>query len=114
MTTRTLAALALYAVLLQWREGYQLRSRCQLIPVTLPGFEWIGVTAADRQIVPLDLKTAGEALQQLREQAKKKGLFWETGLIELQPQDKLIELVKKSDAFQPPVSPAGSVTKEAS
>ena len=88
-------------MLLQWREGYQLRSRCQLIPVTLPAFEWIGATAAaaDREMVPLDLKAAGDALQQLREQAKKKGLFWETGLIELQPQAKLIELVKKSDAF---------------
>ena len=55
------AALGLYAVALQWDEGYQLRSRCQLVPPKEPRFEVIGRTGEKKDEpdpFELDSKTA--------------------------------------------------------
>jgi len=93
-----LGALALYAVLLQWREGYLLRSRCQLVPVETAKFEWIGSTAGQREYVDLDTSEVADSLEKLKEEAAEHGLKWRGGLISLQPQDKLLQLVKKSEA----------------
>jgi CRISPR-associated protein Csb1 len=45
----TIAALGLFAVALQQEEGYQLRSRCHLIPMEEPQFEAIGRTERERE-----------------------------------------------------------------
>lgn len=92
-----LAALGVYALTLQIEEGYQLRSRCQLQPVTTPEFDWLGATAADREVSKIDATTAREALQGLYGHAGTVGLTWETKPIRLEPEAKLVKLVEKSD-----------------
>lgn len=92
-----LAALGLYAITLQWKQGYQLRSRCQLLPTTSPQFEFIGTTASDVETVALDDQSAKAIFDQAREHAESLGLSWKSGLIELTPQEQLVKLVKLSD-----------------
>jgi CRISPR-associated protein Csb1 len=92
-----LAALALYAVALQHDKGYDLRSRCQLLPLAAPHAEIIGPTAQD--ITPFILASAAcrEVLDAARQHARQFGLSWQGGFIELQPSQKLVELVRRSD-----------------
>ncbi len=92
-----LAALALYAVALQREDGYFLRSRCQLVPLEPPRCELVGATA--QEVEPFALSTAGAraAFEEACKRAKKLGLSWKPGLIELKPSDKLVELVRRSD-----------------
>jgi CRISPR-associated protein Csb1 len=92
-----LAALALYAVALQREDGYFLRSRCHLVPATQPRCELVGETAEDVQPFSLTAAEARQVLDQARAQARKQGLSWKGGLIELKPTPKLVELVRLSD-----------------
>jgi CRISPR-associated protein Csb1 len=95
-----IAALGLYAVALQQEDGYQLRSRCQLVPVKAPQFELIGRTQAkegERVLFDLDSANALAALQAAIEAAEGHGLSWQTGRIELQPRPDLVKLVELSD-----------------
>ena len=94
------AALGLYAVALQWDEGYQLRSRCQLVPPKEPRFEVIGRTGEKKDEpdpFELDSKTALATLARAIETAEKHGLKWQDGRIELQPRPDLVKLVELSD-----------------
>lgn len=91
-----LATLALYAIALQMEEGYDLRSRCQLIPVEQTQFEFVGPTAADIQTFTLDQATAKQLFEQACKKAVATGLEWREGLIELTPSEKLLHLVKSS------------------
>jgi hypothetical protein len=45
----------------------------------------------------LTAKVAREVFQEACQQARKQGLSWKGGLIELQPTEKLVELVRRSD-----------------
>ena len=95
-----IAALGLYAVALQQEEGYQLRSRCQLVPVEAPQFELIGRTQAkdeERVLFDLDSPNAFAALQSAIGTAAGHGLTWQAGRIELQPRPDLVKLVELSD-----------------
>lgn len=92
-----IAALGVLAITLQLEEGYQLRSRCQLIPTTAPDFEWLGATAAETRVEKISAATAREALQSLYEGAKAKGLGWEEDPLTLEPEEKLVKLVALSD-----------------
>jgi CRISPR-associated protein Csb1 len=95
-----IAALGLYAVALQQEEGYQLRSRCQLVPVEAPEFELIGRTQAkegERALFDLDSTNVFAALQATIEAAAGHGLRWQAGRIELQPRPDLVKLVELSD-----------------
>ena len=94
-----LAALGLYAIVLQWGEGYQLRSGCQLLPMENPQFELIGNTAGDTQLLDLDVETARAAFEIAREHAEALGLRWRSGRIDLEPQAKLLKLIELSDAI---------------
>lgn len=93
-----LAALGIYAIVLQWEEGYQLRSGCQLLPLESPRFELIGNTAGDIQPFDLDVDNARAAFDGVRQHAEKIGLQWRSGPIELKPQPKLLKLIELSDA----------------
>jgi CRISPR-associated protein Csb1 len=97
-----LAALALYAVVLQREEGYDLRSRCLLLPKDPTTFEFVGQTAADVEQFTIDARTANELLKNAYEKAAAAGLRWRAGLIELTPSEKLLELVRRSDAITEP------------
>ena len=92
-----LAALGLYAIVLQWEEGYQLRSGCQLLPLENPRFELIGNTAGDIQPLDCDVKTARATFDIAREHAESLGLRWRSGRIDLTPQPKLLKLIELSD-----------------
>lgn len=95
-----IAALGLYAVALQQEEGYQLRSRCQLVPVESPQFELIGRTQAkddERVLFDLDSANAFAVLQSAIEAAEGHGLRWQAERIELQPRPDLVKLVELSD-----------------
>lgn len=94
-----LAALALYAITLQAEDGYDLRSRCLLVPKERMQFELLGPTISDVEQFTLDKVTAKEVFDNAREQAARAGLHWQAGLIELTPSDKLLELVRRSDAI---------------
>jgi len=68
------AALGVLALALQLKEGYQLRSRCQLIPATEPEFEWIGNIVADKTVSQIDAGTAKDAFNALYQRAKSVSL----------------------------------------
>jgi len=94
-----IAALALYAVTLQLENGYDLRSRCFLLPKDLPKFEFVGVTdkTTPGNIVEITKEVVVGAFNTLREQAAAHGLSWRSGVTELTPSAKLVELVTRSE-----------------
>ena len=92
-----LAALALYGIALQHEEGYFLRSRCHLIPIEPSRNELIGATAKEIEPFTLTVESARTTFQQSVVAAKKAGLSWRSGEIELTPTPKLVELVRRSD-----------------
>ncbi len=95
-----IAALGLYAVALQWDDGFQLRSRCQLVPAETPRLELIGRTASERnsdQNFELDVARAREAFEAAVEKASATGLRWHEERIELQPREDLVRLVEFSN-----------------
>lgn len=91
------AALGVLALALQLEEGYQLRSRCQLIPAAEPEFEWIGAIATNIDRSQINTQTARDAFLTLYQQAKGSGLAWEEEPVTLTPEDKLVKLVQMSD-----------------
>jgi len=91
------AALGVLALALQLEEGYQLRSRCLLIPAAEPEFEWLGAIASDKTKSYIDAKTAREAFNALYQKAKNAGLDWREEPITLTPEEKLVKLVQMSD-----------------
>ena len=97
-----LAALGIYAIALQAERGYQLRSRCQLIPTATPDFEWIGSIVSESSKEQIASDVARDAFRQLYETAKAAGLGWEEQPIELTPEDKLVKLVQMSDQSTEP------------
>jgi CRISPR-associated protein Csb1 len=92
-----IAALGLYAVTLHQEDGYQLRSRCQLIPIETPHFELLGRTAKDSEPFELTSAEAEELLKEALGSAEKNGLKWHPGRIVLQPREDLLKLVAYSD-----------------
>jgi CRISPR-associated protein Csb1 len=92
-----IAALGLLAVTLQQEEGYQLRSRCHLIPTEAPQFEVIGRTEQEREKFALDTATAQGVLGAALAEAANHGLKWHNGRIDLQPRPDLLKLVQASD-----------------
>jgi CRISPR-associated protein Csb1 len=92
-----LAALGVLALALQLEEGYQLRSRCQLIPTSEPEFEWLGTIASDKSASQINAATARESFNALYQKAKSVGLDWREEPIVLTPEEKLVKLVQMSD-----------------
>jgi CRISPR-associated protein Csb1 len=92
-----IAALGVLAIALQIEDGYQLRSRCQLIPTSEPEFEWLGAIASETKKEKISAKTAAEALHELYLKAKEKGLAWQETPLTLEPEEKLVKLVEISD-----------------
>ena len=94
----TIAALGLVAVTLAQEDGYQLRSRCQLVPVSVPEFELIGRTAGEIERFSIDSATAQAALDSAVKAAEKHGLKWAPRQIRLEPRPDLVKLVQYSDS----------------
>jgi CRISPR-associated protein Csb1 len=95
-----LAALAVYVLALQVAQGFDLRSRCVLVPTDSPQVEIVGHIATQCQAFSLDVASARDVLQQALSDAETVGLHWETGPILLQAQAKLKELVRRSQATE--------------
>lgn len=93
-----LLSLALYAAAALQEEGYQLRSRCLLIPESRPRWELVGPTAGDRKAFVLDAADAKRLLDEALALAAHHGLTWETEPIVLQPSPQLLRLVELNDA----------------
>lgn len=94
-TARTLlAAVALAAVVLQRDQGYDLRSRCLLIPDEPLVFELLGDGPGKLFTVSVD--TIKGIITDAANAATKVGLSWEPGPVTLKPQEKLKELVLKN------------------
>lgn len=91
------AALGVLALTLQLEDGYQLRSRCHLIPATEPEFEWLGAVATEKATSQINAQTARESFEALYQGAKIAGLDWQEEPIALTPEDKLVKLVQMSD-----------------
>ena len=96
-----LAALALCAVAYQRRDGYDLRSRCLLIPTTPAQFELLGADASQAPQFTLDAYGAAalfkEAVNKLPD-----ALGWKAKEIELIPSDDVLRLVSVSRELDRP------------
>lgn len=91
-----LAALALAGFCHMQEQGYDLRSRCLLIPENgIPSFELIG-NDGKIETFDLDAAAADELYAQAVENAKSLGLPWQEEAIELVPEDRLIEAASAS------------------
>ncbi len=90
-----LAALALLAVVAQDRAGYNLRSRCDLVPDGAASFEILDADGSVREF-PLDLEAARALCADAVKAAKEAGLPWREEPLRLRPQKKLVAIVAES------------------
>jgi CRISPR-associated protein Csb1 len=90
-----LAALGLAAVTAQDRNGYFLRSRCDLVPELSYGFEIVRVNG-QTEPVELDFDVACRLVNEASEVAKSAGIAWQSKDLVLKPQEKLVGLVRAS------------------
>lgn len=90
-----LAALAIAGIVYQRARGYDLRSRCLLVP---DGEFVLEVVNGDGKVEArrLDVAGANALLEQAHAAAKKLGLGWEREPIKLKPAPKLVALIKRS------------------
>lgn len=90
-----LAALGLVALVEQDARGYALRSRCDLV---CDGRQPLEVVHPDGAVEPIamDRDSARELYKSALESAKKAGFDLSTEPLRLTPQDKLVEIVRKS------------------
>jgi CRISPR-associated protein Csb1 len=105
-----LAALALYALVLQQERGYWLRSRCELLPTEPIVLEVVGQPGGR---FTLDgAEKARKIFEQAVAEAEKLRLKWENKVIKLEPTEKLKELVRRSDALGPVSEEEGEAEEE--
>lgn len=98
-TARTvLAALSVCAATLAGEQGYDLRSRCQLVPTAAFVWELLGKPGEVVVTYTLSGEEAIAILKGAVAEAKNTGLPWNEKPVVLTPKDKdgLAELVKKS------------------
>jgi CRISPR-associated protein Csb1 len=91
-----LAALGLCAATLASEQGYDLRSRCQLVPTAALTWELLGKPGEAAMPYALSGDEAMKILNDAAAEAKSVGLPWNEKPVELTPKDDLAKLVKKS------------------
>jgi CRISPR-associated protein Csb1 len=89
-----LAALALAGIVHLREKGYDLRSRCLLIPESAFKLEVVAPDGSVKE-VGLDVPTANSLLAEAAAAAKAAGLPWEREPLTLKPAPKLVALVKR-------------------
>ena len=98
---RTLvAAYALCGMALQAELGYDLRSRCLLVPEADPEFEVLGRTKSDVSCFSLSPDEACELLRLAVDKATSAGLPWHTAETIYTARPDLIEMVRRSREIQ--------------
>jgi CRISPR-associated protein Csb1 len=98
-----LAAMGLYALALQRERGYWLRSRCELVPGASTSsvvFESVNVEGATTPFEPPNATKARQLLDKALSEVPE-AIRWEARVIRLTPMEKLVQLVRASDAMQP-------------
>jgi CRISPR-associated protein Csb1 len=92
-----LAALAVAGIVHQRSQGYDLRSRCVLVPDGPLGLE---IVRADGSVerVGLDVDGANALVKGAHDAAKAAGMGWEREPVKLKPAPKLVALIKRSRA----------------
>lgn len=95
-----LAALGLAAVVCQRDAGYDLRSRCVLVPTEPLVFSLVGNDGSKPKSFTLDRAGAAKLVAGAHEAAKKRGLGWERGPLNLKPAPKLVQLIRQSRDLQ--------------
>jgi len=90
-----LAAMGLLALALQDREGYALRSRCDLIPEEAPTFELVAVDGTPTEF-ELDADAARNLYAEAVEAARAAGFALSGARTALTPSERLVELVRRS------------------
>lgn len=93
-----LAALGLAAAALAYEQGFDLRSRCVLVPDGPIAFELVG---RDGSVTPFDASSA-DAIKLVAESADRAataGLPWRSGELLLRPADRLVTLIKNSQSI---------------
>lgn len=90
-----LAALGIAAAVLAFDEGFDLRSRCVLVPTAKLEFELMG-RSGTRRTVEVDRAEALGLVQQATAEAAEAGLDWLAEELLLQPAPRLVQLIKKS------------------
>lgn len=102
-----LAALGLAAATLAFEEGFDLRSRCVLVPTADIRFELLQRGGTSTELT-LERDSALALLDEARAAAVAAGLAWETDEILLQPTDRLVELITRSRAVAATEAPEGA------
>lgn len=91
-----LTALGVAAIVFQREHGYDLRSRCLLVPTGSLGLELVspdgGATAYS-----LDASGASDLVARAADAARSAGFVWGNDEIALTPEPKLVGLVKRSE-----------------
>ena len=90
-----LAALGLASVVLAHDDGFDLRSRCVLVPKGPFGIELVGRGGAVDSTT-LDRESALALVAEAAEHAEQAGLGWRTDELLLRPSDRLVTLIRRS------------------
>ena len=90
----TLAALALAALSFQWRGGFDLRSRCLLVPQHELRVELLSVGST--RTFSLSSDNAAELLREASRPAVAAGLQWNEEPVALFPGKELVKVVQRS------------------
>lgn len=92
-----LAALAVAAMSYQRAQGYDLRSRCLLVPTAPMAIELVPADGSTGLTFAVEAKVAGQLVADAAEAVTAAGLPWSGEDIVLEPEAKLVELVKRSE-----------------
>ncbi len=91
-----LAALALAGMATARETGFDLRSRCALVPESAFSLELVPAEGGEGQTFTLNAAQAMQLLTEAHEAAKKHGFVWQRVPITLKPAPKLAQLIKRS------------------
>jgi len=104
----SLAALGLAAATLAFEEGFDLRSRCVLVPSGPVNFELLGRPGTASSF-EMDRVDALDLLAQSAQRAAALGLPWRDEELLLRPSDRLVELIRRSRELAEASSDEGAV-----
>lgn len=91
-----IAALGIAAAAYQRKAGFDLRSRCLLVPTGPARMETLDRDGSSNENITIDTNHAASLLAKAAARAKDAGIGWEEGEIKLVPAPKLIELIRRS------------------
>ncbi|MGH8571832.1 MAG: type I-G CRISPR-associated RAMP protein Csb1/Cas7g, partial [Gammaproteobacteria bacterium] len=90
-----LAALGLAATVLGYEQGFDLRSRCVLVPRGKLTFDLVGRAGAV-ETVEVGSAAALELVAEAADRAAALQLGWRASEMLLRPSDRLVELIRRS------------------